>query len=119
MTTASAEQAVLDGVKTQLYIGGQWKDASGGGTIPVEHPATGETLAEVPDATAEDADAALGAGHETFQELRNHPPRQRGDILRRPYDLNKCRTDAPRLSITVKKGKPVAESKAEIAYAAN
>src|ERR671933_1076510 len=119
MTTASAEQAVLDGVKTQLYIGGQWKDAGEGGTIPVEDPATGETIAEVPDATAQDADAALGAAYETFQEFRNHPPRERGDILRRAYDLITERTDDLALLMTLEMGKPVAESKAEIAYAAN
>src|SRR5919199_556017 len=119
MTTASAEQAVLDGVKTQLYIGGQWKDSGEGGTIPVEDPATGETIAEVPDATAQDADAALGAAHETFQEFRNHPPRERGDILRRAYDLITERTDDLALLMTLEMGKPVAESKAEIAYAAN
>src|ERR671932_217855 len=119
MTTASAEQAVLDGVKTQLYIGGQWRDAGEGGTIPVEDPATGETIAEVPDATAQDADAALGAAHETFQEFRDHPPRERGDILRRAYDLITERTDDLALLMTLEMGKPVAESKAEIAYAAN
>src|ERR687890_689818 len=93
MTTASAEQAVLDGVKNQLYIGGEWRDGGEGGTIPVEDPATGETLAEVADATTEDADAALAAAHETFQEFRNHPPRERADILRRAYDLITERTD--------------------------
>jgi succinate-semialdehyde dehydrogenase/glutarate-semialdehyde dehydrogenase len=119
MTTASAEQAVLDGVKTQLYIGGEWRDASEGGTIPVEDPATGETIAEVPDCTPEDADAALGAAHETFQEFRNHPPRERADILRRAYDLITERADDLALLMTLEMGKPVAESKAEIAYAAN
>ena len=119
MTTASAEQAVLDGVKTQLYIGGEWRDAGEGGTIPVEDPATGETLAEVADATADDAKAALGAAHETFQEFRNHPPRERGDILRRAYELITERTDDLALLMTLEMGKPVAESKAEIAYAAN
>jgi succinate-semialdehyde dehydrogenase / glutarate-semialdehyde dehydrogenase len=119
MTTASAEQAVLDGVKTQLYIGGEWRDGGEGGTIPVEDPATGETLAEVADATAEDADAALRAAHETFQEFRNHPPRERADILRRAYDLITERTDDLALLMTMEMGKPVAESKAEIAYGAN
>jgi succinate-semialdehyde dehydrogenase / glutarate-semialdehyde dehydrogenase len=119
MTTASAEQAVLDGVKTQLYIGGEWRDGGEGGTIPVEDPATGETLAEVADATLDDAKAALGAAHDTFQEFRNHPPRERGDILRRAYDLITERTDDLALLMTMEMGKPVAESKAEIAYAAN
>ncbi len=119
MTTASAEQAVLDGVKTQLYIAGEWRDASGGGTIPVEDPATGETIAEIPDATAQDAEAALAAAHETFQEFRNHPPRERGDILRRAFDLIMERVDDLALLMTMEMGKPIAESKAEIAYAAN
>jgi succinate-semialdehyde dehydrogenase/glutarate-semialdehyde dehydrogenase len=119
MTTASAEQAVLDGVKTQLFIGGEWRDAGEGGTIPVEDPATGETIAEVADATVEDAKGALGAAHDAFQEFRNHPPRERADILRRAYDLITERTDDLALLMTLEMGKPVAESKAEIAYAAN
>src|SRR5918911_2172020 len=118
MTTASAEQAVLDGVNTRLYIGGEWKDAGEGGTIPVEDPATGETIAEVPDATADDADAALGAAHETFQEFRNHPPRERGDILRRAWESITAQADDLALLMTLEMGKPIAESKAEIAYAA-
>jgi succinate-semialdehyde dehydrogenase / glutarate-semialdehyde dehydrogenase len=119
MTTASAEQAVLDGVKNQLYIGGEWRDGGEGGAIPVEDPATGETLVEVADATADDADAALAAAHETFQEFRNHPPRERADILRRAYDLITERTDDLALLMTMEMGKPLAESKAEIAYGAN
>jgi len=119
MTTASAEQAVLDGVKTQLYIGGEWRDGGEGGAIPVEDPATGETLVEVADATADDADAALAAAHETFQEFRNHPPRERADVLRRAYDLITERTDDLALLMTMEMGKPLAESKAEIAYGAN
>jgi len=119
MTTASAEQAVLDGVKTQLFIGGEWRDAAEGGTIPVEDPATGETIAEVADATVDDAKAALGAAHDAFQEFRNHPPRERADILRRAYDLITERADDLALLMTLEMGKPVAESKAEIAYAAN
>ncbi|MEA2290403.1 MAG: succinate-semialdehyde dehydrogenase / glutarate-semialdehyde dehydrogenase [Solirubrobacteraceae bacterium] len=119
MSTVSAEQAILDSVKTQLYIGGEWRDAGEGGTIPVEDPATGQTIAEVADATVEDAKAALGAAHETFQTFRDHPPRERGDILRRAYDLITERTDDLALLMTMEMGKPIAESKAEIAYAAN
>jgi succinate-semialdehyde dehydrogenase/glutarate-semialdehyde dehydrogenase len=119
MSTATAEQAILESVRTQLYIGGEWRDAGEGGTIPVEDPATGETIAEVADATVEDAKAALGAAHEAFQTFRDHPPRERGDILRRAYDLITERTDDLALLMTMEMGKPIAESKAEIAYAAN
>jgi succinate-semialdehyde dehydrogenase/glutarate-semialdehyde dehydrogenase len=119
MSTATAEQAILESVRTQLYIGGEWRDAGEGGTIPVEDPATGETIAEVADATVEDAKAALGAAHEAFQTFRDHPPRERGDILRRAYDLITQRTDDLALLMTMEMGKPIAESKTEIAYAAN
>src|ERR671930_1650644 len=119
MSTATAEQTVLDAVKPQLYIGGEWRDGGEGGTIPVEDPATGETLIEIADATVDDAKAALGAAHEAFAEWRDHPPRERGDILRRAYDVITERADDLALLMTLEMGKPVAESKAEIAYAAN
>jgi succinate-semialdehyde dehydrogenase / glutarate-semialdehyde dehydrogenase len=119
MTLATAEQAVLDAVRRQLFIGGEWRDGGEGGTIPVEDPATGQTLVEVADATLDDAKAALGAAHASFQTWRDHPSRERGDILRRAFDLVTERTDDLALLMTLEMGKPVAESKAEIAYAAN
>src|SRR5262245_52876916 len=119
MSTATAEQAILDAVRPQLFIGGGWRDGAEGGTIPVEDPATGETLIEVADATVDDGKEALAAAHETFQTWRDHPPRERGDILRRAYDVITERTDELALLMTLEMGKPVAESKAEIAYAAN
>jgi succinate-semialdehyde dehydrogenase/glutarate-semialdehyde dehydrogenase len=119
MSTATAEQTILDAVKPQLYIGGEWRDGGEGGTIGVEDPATGETLAEVADATVDDAKAALGAAHETFAEWRDHPPRERGDVLRRAFDVITERADDLALLMTLEMGKPLAESKAEIAYAAN
>jgi succinate-semialdehyde dehydrogenase / glutarate-semialdehyde dehydrogenase len=119
MSTATAEQAIVDAVPTQLFVGGSWRDAGEGGTIAVEDPSTGETLAEVADATVDDAKAALAAAHEAFQTFRDHPPRERGDILRRAFDLITDRADDLALLMTLEMGKPVAESKAEIAYAAN
>ncbi|MEA2393502.1 MAG: succinate-semialdehyde dehydrogenase / glutarate-semialdehyde dehydrogenase [Solirubrobacteraceae bacterium] len=119
MTTATTEHAILGAVKTQLFIGGEWRDGAEGGTLPVEDPATGETLVEVADATVDDAKAALGAAHEAFPEWRDHPPRERGDILRRAYDVITERADDLALLMTLEMGKPLAESKAEITYAAN
>jgi succinate-semialdehyde dehydrogenase / glutarate-semialdehyde dehydrogenase len=119
MSTATAEQDVVGAVKPQLYIGGEWRDGGDGGTIEVEDPATGETLTEVADATVDDAKAALGAAHEAFLTWRDHPPRERGDILRRAYDVITERAEDLALLMTLEMGKPVAESKAEIAYAAN
>src|SRR4051812_1571569 len=119
MTTATAEQAVIDGVQTRLFIGGKWRDAGEGATLAVEDPATGETLTEVADATLDDARAALASAHETFGAFRNVAPRERGDILRRAYDLIMERQDELALLMTLEMGKPVAESAGEIVYAAN
>jgi succinate-semialdehyde dehydrogenase/glutarate-semialdehyde dehydrogenase len=119
MTTATAEQTVLDAVKPQLYIGGEWRDGGEGGTIAVEDPATGDTLIEVADATVDDAKAALGAAHEAFGGWRDHPPRERADILRRAFEVITERADDLALLMTLEMGKPLAESKAEIAYGAS
>jgi len=119
MAIATAEQTVVDGVPHQLLIGGAWRDGSGGETVAVEDPATGETIAEVADATAADADAALQAAHDTFADWRSSAPRERGEILRRAYEAIMDRQDELALLMTLEMGKPVAESKAEIAYAAN
>ncbi len=113
------EASVLDATRTQLYIAGGWRDASGGATLAVEDPSTEETLCEVADGTVDDAKAALSAAHETFPAWRETAPRERADILHRAYDLITARTDELALLMTLEMGKPVAESAAEIAYAAN
>jgi len=115
--TASDEQQVLEQVPKQLFIAGQWRDGSKG-SIPVEDPATGETLTEVADASAEDAKAALDAAVEAGPEWANHPPRERGEILRRAFEAIVARADELALLMTLEMGKPLAESKAEITYGA-
>jgi succinate-semialdehyde dehydrogenase/glutarate-semialdehyde dehydrogenase len=119
MAATADETRVVDWVKTQLYIGGEWRDASEGGTIDVEDPATGEVIAQVADATNADADAALAAADEAFKTWRKVAPRDRADILRRAYDLINERMDELALLMTLEMGKPIAESKAEITYANN
>jgi succinate-semialdehyde dehydrogenase / glutarate-semialdehyde dehydrogenase len=112
------ERAVVEAVPKQLLIGGRWVDGSKGGTFPVEDPATGDTIAEVADGTPEDAGAALAAAHERQAEWGEHPPRERGEILRRAYEAMTERADDLALLMTLEMGKPVAESKAEVTYAA-
>ena len=119
MAATADETRVIDGVKTQLYIGGEWRDATGGGTLDVEDPATGEVIASVADATNADADAALAAATEAFGTWKHVAPRERADILRRAYDLINARTDELALLMTLEMGKPIAESKGEITYANN
>ena len=84
---------MLEAVPTELYIGGQWRAAAGGGTLAVEDPATEEPLVEVADAQVEDALAALAAAADAQAEWaataaararRDPAPRLRGDRRRRP-----------------------------------
>jgi succinate-semialdehyde dehydrogenase/glutarate-semialdehyde dehydrogenase len=116
--SATQERTVVDEVPTQLFIGGEWRDASGGATLDVEDPSTGEVLTSVADATPEDAKAALDAACAVQAEWAQHPPRERGEILRRAYETLIERADDLALLMTLEMGKPVAESKTEIVYAA-
>jgi len=112
------ERAVLDRVPTGVLIGGDWRTANSGPTFAVEDPATGEALCEVADATADDAIAALDAAHGAQSAWAARPPRERGEILRRAFELLTERADDLALLMTLEMGKPVAESKAEVTYAA-
>jgi succinate-semialdehyde dehydrogenase/glutarate-semialdehyde dehydrogenase len=118
MADIDDEQAVLERVPKDLYIGGEWRAASGGGTLPVEDPATGETLCEVADAQVDDALAALTAAADGQAEWGASAPRDRGEILRRAYEAIVAQTDELALLMTLEMGKALAESRAEIGYAA-
>jgi succinate-semialdehyde dehydrogenase / glutarate-semialdehyde dehydrogenase len=115
--TADREKTVVDAAPHQLFIGGEWRDASGGGTLSVEDPSTGEALVEIADATPDDATAALDAAVAVQDEWAVHPPRERGEILRRAWETINERVDELALLMTLEMGKPLAESKAEISYA--
>ncbi|HKT84378.1 MAG TPA: NAD-dependent succinate-semialdehyde dehydrogenase [Solirubrobacterales bacterium] len=116
MITLDQEKTLLDSIPKQLLIGGRWRDAEGGKRFAVEDPATGETLAEVADASAADAMAALDAAATAQKSWAAHPPRERGEILRRAFELITKRADDLALCMTLEMGKPVAESKGEVAY---
>ena len=117
MSTIDKEKTVLESVPTQLFIGGEWRDATGGATLDVEDPSTGDAIAAVADATPEDAVAALDAACDVQAEWAAHPPRERGEILRRSWELITERADDLALIMTLEMGKPLAESKAEVTYA--
>jgi succinate-semialdehyde dehydrogenase / glutarate-semialdehyde dehydrogenase len=112
-----SERAVLERVPKELFIGGQWRPATGGGTLAVEDPSTGEALVEVADAQLPDAMAALAAAADKQVEWAAWAPRERGEILRRAYQAIVDQADDLALLMTLEMGKAVAESKAEIAYA--
>jgi succinate-semialdehyde dehydrogenase/glutarate-semialdehyde dehydrogenase len=113
--TADKERAVLEGVPTGLFIGGEWRETSA--TLGVEDPSTGETIAEIADGTEDDARAAMDAAAGMRDEWAATAPRERGEILRRAFEAITERADELALLMTLEMGKPVAESKAEIAYA--
>jgi succinate-semialdehyde dehydrogenase / glutarate-semialdehyde dehydrogenase len=112
------ERAVLDGVRTGLFIRGEWRPATGGKRFAVDDPATQEVLTEVADATVEDGRAALDAAVVAQSSWAATPPRDRGEILRRAFEMITSRADHLALLMTLEMGKPVKESKAEITYAA-
>ena len=116
MTTQ--EQHVIDTVPRQLYIGGEWRDG-GEGTLSVEDPSTAETLTDVADASVDDAKAALDAAVDAGPAFAALAPRERGEILRRAYEAIVARQDELALLMTLEMGKPVAESRAEVLYAAD
>jgi succinate-semialdehyde dehydrogenase/glutarate-semialdehyde dehydrogenase len=119
MSTATAdEQSVVEGVPHKLYIGGEWRDGGEGETLEVEDPATAEVITEVADATPDDAMAALAAAHDAQGDWAKTPPRDRGEILRRAFELISERADDLALLMTLEMGKSLKESKAEITYGA-
>jgi succinate-semialdehyde dehydrogenase/glutarate-semialdehyde dehydrogenase len=118
MSIATKEQEVVDKIPHQLYIGGEWRDADGRETLAVQDPATEETLTEVADATPEDATAALDAAVDAQKEWAATAPNERGEILWKAFEKLNERADELALLMTLEMGKPVAESKSEIVYAA-
>jgi succinate-semialdehyde dehydrogenase/glutarate-semialdehyde dehydrogenase len=115
---SARERAVLDSVPTQLLIGGRWRDSSSGARLDVEDPSTGEVIAAVADATVEDGDAALSAAVAAQQAWAGTAPRERGEILRKAFELITARVEDLALLMTLEMGKSLKESRAEIAYAA-
>ncbi|MET9314032.1 NAD-dependent succinate-semialdehyde dehydrogenase [Kribbella sp. NPDC003505] len=114
----SREREVVEACPTELFIGGKWVAAESGKTLPVEDPSTGTALCDVADASPADGKAALDAAVAAQADWAATPPRERGEILRRTYELMTERADDLALLMTLEMGKPVAESKGEIAYAA-
>jgi succinate-semialdehyde dehydrogenase/glutarate-semialdehyde dehydrogenase len=118
MTDQVTERSVVEAAPKQLFIGGKWVDASSGATFEVLDPSTGEVLCAVADASPEDGKAALEAAAAAQSAFAAVPPRQRADMLMRAFNLLHERIDDLALLMTLEMGKPLAESRGEIAYAA-
>ncbi|KOV60073.1 succinate-semialdehyde dehydrogenase [Streptomyces sp. NRRL WC-3618] len=109
---------VVRDVPKQLFIGGTWQDAQSGRTLPVDNPATGEELCQVADASPADGRRAVEAAVAAQASWAATAPRVRSEILRRAYDIIIARTEDLALLMTLEMGKPLAEARAEVAYAA-
>ena len=118
MGVTSEEQAAVDAAPRRLLIGGEWRDASGGATLAIEDPATGESFCEVADATPDDARAALDAACAAQADWGASAPNERSEILQRAFEALSEQSDELALLMTLEMGKALAESKAEITYAA-
>ncbi len=106
-------------LRHQAYLGGSWVDADSGATFPVLNPATGETITEVPRMGAAETRRAIEAAHEALPAWKGRTARERARVLRRLADLMLERSDGLATLLVLEQGKPLAEAKAEIAYAAS
>jgi succinate-semialdehyde dehydrogenase/glutarate-semialdehyde dehydrogenase len=112
------EAQVVKAVEKQLFVDGKWVDASDGGTFDVIDPATGATLCAVADATPADGRAALDAAVAAQPAFAATSPRERADMLTGAFELLHERIDDLALLMTLEMGKPLAEARGEITYAA-
>ncbi len=106
-------------MQTANLIGQEWRAAESGLTVPVTDPATDEVIAEVPKGGAADARLAIEAARLALDEWRARPAAERSSLLRRLFDLMLARQEELALLMTREQGKPLAEARGEILYAAS
>ena len=115
----TADLARLTGMDapTGLLIGGQWSSGRAG-TLPVFNPATEDVLTEVADASPEDGLEAVAAAFEALPRWAATPPRERGECLRRAYQLMTERSEQLARLMVLENGKALRDARGEILYAA-
>src|SRR5665213_2979421 len=111
------EAEVLAAVPKELFIAGAWRPAASGARLEVEDPATGQALCEIADAGEVDAHAALSAAADAQADWGAYPPRERGEILRRAFEMIAERTDELAMLMSLEMGKALVEARGEVAYA--
>ena len=121
MSATSSQPLALtrtDLIRSSNFIAGQWT-AFPGPLMDVTNPATGAVITSVPDSGAAEARAALDAAHAAFATWRKVPAKQRAAIIKRWNDLVLAHQDDLGALISLEQGKPLAEGKGEVAYAAS
>ncbi len=112
------KHAAIPNVPTQLFLGGEWRDAKDKATFDVENPATGELIAKVASASVSDGIAALDAAEKAMAGWAALKPRERGEILRKAFELIMAEKEELARLITMENGKALPDSRGEVAYAA-
>src|SRR5438445_4081659 len=105
--------------KQKAYINGRWCAADSGKTINVTNPATGALLGTVPEMGAAETSRAIAAANAAWKGWREKLAKERSAILRKWYELILANADDLAAIMTAEQGKPLAEAKGEIAYAAS
>ena len=106
-------------LRQQAYINGAWADADNGETHPVTNPATGEQIGTVPRMGAAETKRAIDAANAAWPAWRKKTAKERAAILRKWNDLILENTDDLALLMTAEQGKPLTESRGEVAYGAS
>ena len=102
----------------ELFVDGRWRPSSDGARLEVTDPADESVICDVADGTAEDATAALDAAVAAQAGWSATPPRERGEVLRRAFELLTERADDLAALMSLEMGKPVPEARGEVAYGA-
>ncbi|GAB6851020.1 NADP-dependent succinate-semialdehyde dehydrogenase [Paraburkholderia kururiensis] len=106
-------------LQTKAYLAGEWQGADDGSTFDVVNPATGERIASVPRMGAQETRRAIAAANAAWPAWRAKTAKERSQVLRKWYDLMVQHADDLALILTTEQGKPLAEAKGEILYAAS
>lgn len=101
------------------YVNGQWVKAKSGKTFEVHDPATGKLIGTCPEFDGADTEKAIAAAAEAFKDFRHKTGRERSKLLRKWYDLMMQNAEDLTTLITWENGKPLADAKGEVTYAAN
>jgi succinate-semialdehyde dehydrogenase/glutarate-semialdehyde dehydrogenase len=119
-TTAPIESLIQDGLlRERGLVGGRWLGAEDGRTFPVLDPASGEQIAEVPRMGAAETRAAIEAAGAALPAWRSRTAAERAAVLRRWAEELRQHADGLALLMTLEQGKPLAEARAEVNYAAS
>lgn len=106
-------------LKSQAFINGNWVDAQDGSTINVTNPANGDVLTTVPNMGEAETRQAIEAANDAWADWRSRSAKERSQILRRWFELIMQSQDDLATLMTAEQGKPLAESKGEVAYGAS